>query len=242
MDINNSWIVKTPIAHRGLHDINSPENSIAAFENAIKNGYAIELDVRLTDDNEIVVFHDDTLKRMTDTDGYVSNINSSNLNNYFLNKTDETIPTFKQVLDFVAGQVPILIEIKNTSKAGVLEHKLLDMLIEYSGEIAVQSFNPYSLEYFYVNAPDILRGQLSMKFKKEDLSGFLKRFALSRLMMNKISKPHFISYNAEDLPNKHVKKTKLPVLAWTVKSNDEYDELKDKCNNIIFEKFLPKNK
>ena len=71
-NIFDSWIVKTPIAHRGLHDDNKPENSLSAFKNAIKHGYAIEIDLQMTKDNKIVVFHDDTLDLMTTGNGKVS--------------------------------------------------------------------------------------------------------------------------------------------------------------------------
>ena len=227
-----------PIAHRGLHGIDAPENSLAAFGKAIEAGFPIEIDVRPIDDGTVVVFHDDKLTRMTDLDGYVCNMTRSDLEKVRLRNSDERIPTFKEVLEFVDGRTPLLIEIKNDSTVGQLERDTLELLSSYKGEYAVQSFNPYSMEFFKKNAPQIPRGQLSCFFDKKDL-GFFKRFVLKRLKMNKVSSPDFISYNHANLPNKYVTKTKLPTLAWTVRSNAEMEKCLPYCDNIIFENFIP---
>lgn len=238
MNINESWLFSKPIAHRGLHNEEFPENTLLAFNNAIKHGYPIELDVRTIDDGTLVVFHDDKLCRMTGEDGYISNIVKTDLNTMHIAKTAETIPTFEDVLELVNGQVPILIETKNTNKVGELEKRLNDVLKAYTGEFALQSFNPYSMEYFKIHSPDFLRGQLSCVFPKSELT-FIKRYMLSHLKMNKVSDPNFISYNHTDLPSKYVTKTNLPILTWTIRSNSEYNTVKPYCNNIIFEKFIP---
>ncbi len=239
-DIFKSWLVENYIAHRGFHDQDAPENSLLAFENAIKKGYAIELDVHLISDGEIVVIHDDTLKRMTSKDGYVKNLKSEDLKDYKLLGTEQYIPTLNQVLELVNGQVPILIEIKNNGKVGELESKLHQILQAYNGEYAVQSFNPYSLQWFNLNAPEVLRGQLSGYLRGTKL-GFFKKFALKRMLLNKsVSKPHFISYEAEALPNAYVKRYKnLPLLCWTVRSQEQYNKVIKHCDNIIFEGFEP---
>ena len=238
MDIKKSWLFSRPIAHRGLHGIDAPENSLAAFGKAIEAGFPIEIDVRPIDDGTVVVFHDDKLTRMTDLDGYVCNMTKSDLEKVRLRNSDERIPTFKEVLEFVDGRTPLLIEIKNDSTVGQLERDTLELLSSYKGEYAVQSFNPYSMEFFKKNAPQIPRGQLSCFFDKKDL-GFFKRFVLKRLKMNKVSSPDFISYNHANLPNKYVPKTKLPTLAWTVRSNAEMEKCLPYCDNIIFENFIP---
>ncbi len=240
MDIFKTWLVERCIAHRGLHNNTYPENSLGAFENAINNGYPIELDVHLTCDGTIVVFHDDTLSRMTQKDGYVKNLTKDILSNYRLANTDYTIPTIEEVLNLVKGQVPILIEIKNTSKVGELENKLLKILNEYKGDFAVQSFNPFVVEWFKNNAPNILRGQLAGFFKGEKMS-FVRKFALKRMLLNKKAKPDFISYDARNIPNRFVRKyNRLPLLVWCVRSQEEYMKVVKYCDNIIFENFEPK--
>ncbi|MDR0426938.1 MAG: glycerophosphodiester phosphodiesterase [Clostridiales bacterium] len=238
MDIRKTWLFQTPIAHRGLHDENRPENSLASFENAVANQYPIELDIRPIDDGTVVVFHDDRLSRMTDNDGYVCNLTRAELAVQRLANTEEKIPTFEEVLSVVNGRTPILIEIKNEGKAGLLEKTALEMLKGYPGDFAVQAFNPFALEYFKHNAPEIMRGQLSCFYEGAALSRF-KRSLLKKLKLNRVSAPDFISYAGANLPNKYVTRTGLPVLAWTVRSNTEMETVLPYCENIIFEGFIP---
>ncbi len=240
MDLFNSWLVEQPIAHRGLHDKDTPENSLAAFSKAIEAGYPIELDVRLIADGTVVVFHDNSLSRLTENDGYIKFLNKEDLKYLTLKDSEEKIPTFEEVLNLVNGQVPLLIEVKNESKVGQLESKVIELLKDYKGEYAVQSFNPYVLEYFYKHAPSIPRGQLAGYFKGEKLT-FFKKFALKRMLLNKkISRPDFISYEARHVPNRFTRKyKKLPLLVWTVRSESEYLRVVKHCDNVIFENFEP---
>lgn len=243
--MKGQWLYNKPIAHRGLHNDELPENSLGAFANAIEHGYPIELDVRLTDDEKVAVFHDDSLGRMTGKDGYISKISSDALSEYKLlgldkKPTEFCIPTFEEVLSLVNGKVPILIELKNLGSVGTLEKHTAQLLASYGGDYAVQSFNPYSIEYFKDHMPDVPRGILSCFFTKNDLKGPIKRYILKSLKMNKVAKPDFISYNADNLPNRYVSKARLPVLAWTVRSNEKAQQLATVANNIIFERFIPK--
>lgn len=240
MDLFKSWLVENYIAHRGLHDQDSPENSLSAFKKAMEKGYAIELDVHLISDGKIVVIHDETLKRVTNKDGYVKNLNSKDLKNYKLMGTNETIPTLEEVLELVNGSVPLLIEIKNTGKVGELETALYKILKDYKGEYAIQSFNPYTLNWFYKNAPEIPRGQLSSFFKGTKLS-FFKKSVLKRMILNKkVSYPNFISYDCENIPNRFVNHYKqLPLLCWCIRSQEQYLKIIKYCDNIIFENFDP---
>lgn len=241
MDLFKTWLVETPIAHRGFHDKNNPENSLAAFARAIEKGYAIELDVQLLADETVVVFHDDSLARMTGNDGYIKYLNKEDLKALSLKGTKETIPTLEEVLRFVDGRVPLLIEIKNKYKVGKLEQKVIDLLKNYKGKYAVQSFNPFSLGYFRQHAPQILRGQLAGYLKNEKSLSWISKFLLKRMRFNKkVSQPDFIAYEAAALPNRFVRKYKnLPLLAWAIKSKEEYLKIVKYCDNIIFEKFDP---
>lgn len=241
MELFNSWLVCDYISHRGLHTKELPENSLGAFQNSIINSYPIELDVQQISDGTIVVFHDSSLARMTKKDGYTKNLIKAELESYKLNNTDYQIPTLAEVLELVDGQVPLLIEIKNEGKVGSLEKATYELLKDYNGDFAIQSFNPYSLEWFKNNAPKIWRGQLSSYFKDINLP-FTKKFALKRMLLNKkVSCPDFISYNVENLPNFYVNRfKKLPLLAWVVRSQTEYMKAVKHCDNIIFEGFEPK--
>ena len=239
-NIFDSWICNRCIAHRGLHNENLPENSLGAFENAIKNNYPIELDVRIIADGTLVVFHDEDLKRVCGLDRYSNTLTKHDLPNCKLLNTSYVIPTFDEVLNLVNGQVPLLIEIKQNGKINELESKLYEKLKDYKGEFAIESFNPFSLEWFKINAPHIMRGQLSSFFKGVKLS-YAKKYFLKHLKIEKISKPHFIAYDIDNLPNRYVRKYKhLPLLAWTVKSQQQYIKAVQVSDNVIFEGFEPK--
>ena len=241
MEKSTSWVINTPIAHRGLHKFDYPENSLPAFENAVAHGFAIELDVRITDDQNIIVFHDEKLSRMTNKDGYVANLKSEDLHDIRLLKTDYAIPTFEEVLQTVNGQVPLLIEIKKAEQSFALEERLLEMLKSYGGEYAVESFDPFSMQYFYKNAPQILRGQLATFFHRNESDEPRRvRSHMRKLKYNDVSQPDFIAYNIAHLPNKYVKNTGLPVVAWTIKSEIQAQKALEVCDNYIFEGFIPK--
>jgi len=237
------WLQSTPIAHRGLHHNNSevPENSLAAFEKAIQKGYVIELDVQLNADNEVVVFHDYGLKRMTGVDKKVIECTTEELSKMELMNSGQKIPLLKEVLEFVDGKVPLLIEIKNEGKVGQLEKAVYEELKGYNGKYAVQSFNPYSLKWFRQNAPEVVRGQLSGGFKGENLAWY-KKVLLKNLLLNFESKPAFIAYEISELPKDVVNKLSkegIIVLGWTAKSQEDYDRALKYCHNVIFEGFVP---
>lgn len=234
-----NFLLDNYIVHRGLHNKENPENTLGAFERAVEKGYVIELDVQLLKDGTVVVVHDNKLSRLCGEDRYVSNLTFDEIKNFRVLSSNFSIPSLKEVLELVNGKVPLLIEIKNPLKIGDLEKKTWELLKDYNGEYAVQSFNPYSLAWFKDNAPNVLRGQLSSFFKGENLS-LIKKSFLKKLKLNKVSCPNFISYNAENLPNKYVTKCDLPVLAWTVRSQEQYLNVVKYCDNIIFENFEPK--
>lgn len=238
---NTDFLFKTPIAHRGLWNAEYPENSLGAFQNAVKYGYPIEIDVRLSKDGQIVVFHDDTLNRMTNLSGPVSDYDFDTLTKTKLLNSEYTIPSFKQTLELIGGKVPLLIELKSAKNERRLSEFTIEQLKGYKGQYGVQSFNPYILRDFKRLAPAILRGQLAT-FDYGKISK-IKAFFLRRMTFNKKTQPDFISYNKDNLPNKFVSAcvgSCKGVLAWTVRSQQEYDAVKPYSDNIIFEGFMPK--
>lgn len=239
---SQEWILKRPIAHRGLHEGNLiPENSMKSFENAINNNYPVELDIQLLADNNLAVFHDDVLSRMTGYAGMISQKTYSEIKPLKLLQTDQHIPTLDEVLDLVNQRVPILIEIKNKQKdVGKLESILYEKIKNYNGEYAIQSFNPFSLGWFKQNASHITRGQLSGDFKNEELA-WHKKFLLSKLLLNSVSSPAFIAYDIRCLPNLVTNLAKmmgLPIIAWTV-SEENYEKAIKVADNYIFDKIRP---
>ena len=241
MNIFDTWIATTPIAHRGLFNEKCPENSIAAFKNAIKNKLPIEFDVTCLIDETPVVFHDEKLARMTGKDGFISGCSYKDIEKLTLAGTKERIPTLKEALDVIDGKVPVLITIKNFGKVGPTEKAIWKVLQGYRGEYAVGSYNPYTLEWFKNNAPKVKRGQVSCFFKNKEITG-IKTFSLKRMLLNKkISEPNFIVYDANDMPNKYVKKYygKLPIIVYTIKNIGDENRMKDYCDNFVFDTYLP---
>ena len=135
------------IAHRGCWDEKVPENSMEAFFRAKNCGIAIELDIHLSKDNEIVVFHDYFLKRMCNKRKFISNISTLELKTFRLKNSNQTIPLFKDVLKVVSGKVPIFVEIKSIFSWKKLCDRLLQLLKEYKGDIEIHGFNRKALKY-----------------------------------------------------------------------------------------------
>ena len=241
MNIYETWIAKQPIAHRGLFTDKIPENSLAAFKNAVKNKVPIELDVSCLADGTPVIFHDEKLARMTGKDGFISNCKYEDIQKLTLAGTKEKIPTLAEALDVIQGKVPILIEIKNYSKVGAFEKSIWKVLQSYRGEYAVESFNPYTLEWFKNNAPKVKRGQLASFFDDKEIVG-VKRFFLKRMLLNKkVSEPNFVVYKSENMPNKYLKKYYgvLPILSYTIKTEEQENRIMNYCDNIIFDSYIP---
>lgn len=238
MDIK--WLLDTPVAHRGLHGDGAPENSLSAFQRAIDNGFNIETDVRLTRDGVLVCFHDDDAMRMTGNPSAISDLSLDELRALTLGDSTECVPTLSELLSITAGKVGLLIEIKNSGKVGELERALERELRSYRGNYAVQSFNPFSIKWFKDNAPEVARGILSTNFEGTLLKWY-KKYLLKKLAFNFLIKPHFIAYYEKLLPCKTVSKKNLPVLGWTVRSEERAVELANcsALNNVIFENFIP---
>lgn len=244
-----AWITQRPIAHRGLHNAaaGAPENSLAAFQRAVDAGYPIETDVHLLTDGRLAVFHDFTLKRMTGDPRDVAVCTSAEIVALRLGGTDQHVPLLEEVLALVNGRVPILIEIKTRSRTDRrLEKALAAALDKYSGPVAVQSFNPYSLKWFAKHRPNIARGQLATDFNSPDTAEldlpWYQKTALRHLLLSGQSRPSFIAYDARALPAWAVNQKRaagLPVLAWTVRANADKSAAAAYCDNIIFEGWMP---
>lgn len=233
----------TMFAHRGYHCIAKgiPENSLSAFRAALKKGYGIELDVHLTKDNQVVVFHDDNLKRVCGINRHPEAMTVSELRECHLLGTSEHIPTFKEVLKLVNGKVPLLIEFKLPGRSTALCEEAYRLLRNYHGPCLVQSFNPLGLHWFFENAPHILRGQLASNLTKSDKKPhFLFRFLAKHLMLNFWGHPDFISYKLTDLPtfNTSLLHTFLgtPFAVWTLRDEVSLQEGIAHYDMQIFEK------
>ena len=231
-------------AHRGLHNAEREENSMSAFRAAVEAGYGIELDIRLSKDGELVVFHDDTLTRVANTEGRVIDYTASELKKLSLQGTDQTVPTFLEVLALVEGKVPLLVEIKEDPGVSAVSRKTAEILSEYDGDYIVESFNPLALWKFKKIMPKALRGVLSDHFFAEKKYRKPMYFLLQMFMLNFLAAPDFIAFNHEryrSLGFKIQKNLFRPTLfAWTVRSSQaEVLAKKHGFDSVIFENYTP---
>ena len=236
------------IAHRGLHtkDKKIPENSMAAFKNAVKHRYGIELDIQLTKDEQVVVFHDKTLNRVCNIDGRVDAYTYEELLSFSLHKTKEQIPLFQDVLSMVNGQVPLIVELKTGSRNQLLCEKAYELLKQYKGNYCIESFDPFIVQWFRKNAPHIFRGQLSScprSLKKDNLS-WIKAFFLGNLLCNVLSRPQFIAYDKtyEPILARIARKMVSTKAVWTIKDTDDYRKYQSENDIVIFELYKPLTK
>lgn len=229
------WLIKRPIAHRGLHKgFLIPENSHLAFTNAIDKNYAIELDVRVTKDNQVVVFHDKNLIRLCAVKKKIASHNYAYLKNIKLYKTKEHIPLLSDILRLVNGKVPLIIEVKNYGSVGHFEHTLSKELDNYSGEFAICSFNPAVLTWFKSNRPSFIRGLIFGDIKKFQIK-FYKLVFIYRVFK---TKPDFVSLDYKLLNTllpSFVRLFKKTLICWTIDSKKKYKRAKLIADNIIFE-------
>ena len=228
---NLDFLKNNIISHRGIFDNKKvPENSIKAFINALNKGYAIELDVHLTKDKKIVVFHDDTLERMTNIKGNIKDYTFEELKKVKLLDTKYTIPSLDEVLLLIDGKVPLLIELKYDVKHHELEKELIKKLDNYNGDFAVQSFDPFIITYFRFHKNNYIRGLL-VSNRKDTL---FKKISNSMIFIP-LCKPDFLSVYKSMANNEKVKKFRKnkPVFAWTMKSKEDINKYKDKFDNII---------
>ena len=235
--MNNNFLITKIISHRGIHDnIKVYENTLESFKLSIKKDYIIELDVHLTKDNEVIVFHDYNMKRLLKKDKIIEESTYKEINNQNIFH----VPTFKEVLNLVKGRVPLLIEIKQSKKVGRLEEKVMNILKKYEGEYAIQSFNVMTLYWLKKHYPNILRGQLSYDYKHTKMNK-ISGFFLKNMFFNFLTKPSFISYKYNELSEKRIKKYKkkgIKVLAWTIDNKDNFNKYKDIYDNLICEKII----
>ena len=236
--MRSKWFVNIKLAHRGLHNDIYPENSLGAYENAIKHGFAIELDVRVLKDGNLAIFHDPNLQRMCGVDKNIEDITLDEMKSYRLLSSDYTIPTLQEVLELVDGKTPIMIELKPVKRRSKIEEKVYNVIKNYQGEIAVKSFNPLTMLWYKRNAPEIIRGMLSSYFHNTNLPK-IYRALIKRLTLFKLIKPDFVSYDFNNLPTKYLKNKNVPVLAWTITSKDMEEEALKVADNVIFQDYIP---
>lgn len=233
----------TMFAHRGCHCLEKliPENSMAAFKAAIAHGCGIELDIHLTKDGKLAVFHDDKLDRVCHVSGSIESYTFEELEQFHLFNTSEKIPLFENVLSTVNGRVPLLVELKIPGHSLKICEEAYRLLKDYKGDFLVQSFNTLGIRWFRLHAPLFIRGQLSSDLVTENFKeNILLRFCVKHLLCNVLGRPDFISYKLNDLPDLSVtlcqKLFRIPIAVWTLRTEKALEKGRAEYDMQIFEK------
>jgi glycerophosphoryl diester phosphodiesterase len=241
------WLAARPIAHRGLHGGGVLENTIAAAEAAASAGYGIEADLQLTADEEVVVFHDDTLERLTRASGPLSARKAADLRKVPFRSGAGHIPNLREFLATVRSRVPLYLELKSAWNGDTrLVERTAAVLTSYSGPAALMSFDPDLVKAVGEVAPAIPRGIVaeSAQFRRDwPRMPWPRRFALGNLLHLSRTKPHFVAYGLRDLPALAPLVARrllgLPLLTWTVRTPADQARARRWADQMIFEGFRP---
>ena len=231
------WLTERPIAHRGFHDMNHAiwENTLAAFSRAADAGFAIECDVHIVADGNIVVFHDDTLDRLCGISGDVRDRTSAELGLLTIGGTAERIPTLKQMLKLVDGRVPLVIELKGRQgEDDGFAETVLDDLEGYKGHVALMSFDPWVLKDLKVAGSPY---PLGLTAEGDQPERFFAHVEAMQLGLD------FISYHYGHLPNPFItaqRKLGIPVITWTVRDEAARRHTFEQADQMTFEGFDPR--
>lgn len=247
-DPDCDWLTQVAIAHRGLHDVHNgvEENSLPAFKAAIEHGYAIEADVQLSSDGEAMVFHDRMLDRLTNETGCISDFTAAELNRITYANGTGTIPTLVQVLDLVAGRAGLLVEVKSSwSGQTGLVRRTAQCLASYTGDAAVMSFDPVQVAWLAHEAPEIIRGMVADGATQDDYPWLplSTRLSLREFRHADVTQPDFLSLDKQWLPcpvSRTYRKKRIPMICWTVRSEQEASNALRWCDQITFEGYSPK--
>jgi len=237
-------LLQIPIAHRGLHNRDNGviENSVSAVREAVKLGYGVELDLQLSADGEAIVFHDDDLDRLTESSGPVHRKTTAELTAIALLGSTDTPMTLQKIMDEIAGQVPVLLELKNQKDrdTGALEHSTAQVLKTYKGPVAVMSFNPRMVARLAELLPEIPRGLTTGSFEGEGLPEAIKDHLHAISDFDAVG-ACFVSHEASELEAPRVaelKRAGYPILTWTIRSEASEKEVRKIADNITFEGYL----
>jgi len=241
------WLTARPIAHRGLHGGAILENTIEAAEAAATANYPIECDLQLTADEEVVVFHDDTLDRLTAASGPLRAKTSADLRKVSFRGAPGRIPDLREFLSRVAGRVPLVMELKSQWNGDTkLVERAVAMLANYPSPYALMSFDPWLVRALRLIAPNIPRGIIAERYYDDpewSAATRAQKFGLGNLTHLTQTRPHFVAYWVRDLPAvapffaRNV--LGMPLLTWTVRTDAERARARRWADQMIFEGFRP---
>jgi glycerophosphoryl diester phosphodiesterase len=242
------WLIARPVAHRGLHDasLGVIENTPSAFAAAVAGRYAIECDLQITADGEAMVHHDDALGRLTEGEGRLDAMSAAALKAAPFRSTADRMLTVGELCDLVAGQVPLVIELKSHHDGDRrLVARAAEVLSHYRGQAALMSFDPAQIGALREIAPALPRGLVAERHRRragDSLVADFKRalvYAPSALRMGL----QFLAYGVKDLPGTLPLAARyglrLPLLTWTVRSEADRATAARWADQMIFEGFQP---
>lgn len=226
--------------HRGCYDnLSIAENSIAAFKKCTELHCGIELDVQLTKDKRLIVFHDDDLLRMCGVDMAVKDSAYDDIKSLSLLNTDAQIPLLAEVLKSIGGRVPVYVELKcHDQRYKDLTDQAIALIKEYPGNYLLCSFNPLILRYLKKQYPEYLRGIIA---SGSDRKNILTVF-LGYMFLNWLACPDFISYDfqKETWPLKWNRLLGRILAGWTIADIKQYQKIKDHYQLYVIEHFDPR--
>jgi glycerophosphoryl diester phosphodiesterase len=231
-------------AHRGLYQRENfiPENSLAAFQNAIDHHYGIELDIQLSSDELMYVFHDDDTQRMTSVSAILEELDAKTIDGLKLKSTEEKVPPFSEVLKLVSGRVPLLIELKTTKRRALAVKKTLELIKDYQGDFAFCSFDPLILLELKKQAPQYLRG-LNMEYCIDNEKySLLTRIILHNALLNFLIRPDYLSVDYNFKSRTYYLTRSLFKgfgMMWALPSQEKENKIRSQCETIIFEDYQP---
>jgi glycerophosphoryl diester phosphodiesterase len=244
-----AWLTARPVAHRGLHDSNAGiiENTATAFSAAIAANYAIECDLQPSADGEAMVYHDDTLGRLTEGSGRLDATTAGALKQVPFRATADRMMTLGELCDLVAGRVALVIELKSQFDGNLrLAERTADVLSRYAGHAAVMSFDPAPIAALRRAAPALPRGIVAERQYRDRDWNFLPartRRALAYFLHALGSRPQFVAYSVKDLPSAIPWLARnllhLPLLTWTVRTEVDRTLAARYADQVIFEGFRP---
>jgi len=234
------------IAHRGLFDntCDYPENTLAAFQRAVDAGYGVELDVHLTKDDHLVVAHDANLGRICGSAVAICDLTLDQLREYRVFGSSQTIPLFSEVLEVIAGKVPLVVEIKPGFTIARTCQRTDQELRDYQGAYCIESFDPRALWWFRRHDSAVLRGQLAEPAGIDVGSGsvILDRL-LANLAFNWLTWPDFIAYNwrgaSKIAPHLWRRFLRCTMVAWTIQTPEQLALARHSFDAYIFDSFVP---
>jgi len=242
------WLTARPVAHRGLHDAASGvvENTPSAVRAAMAADYAIEVDLQISADGEAMVHHDRALGRLTEGDGPIARHNAAQLQQIRFHNSRDRMMTLGDLLDLVSGRVTLLLELKSAFDDDLrLAARVADVAQSYRGPVAAMSFDPAPIAAIKDRAPKLTRGLVAERYDRarhdRQGAGAGDRLAFAARIAG--SWPHFLAYSVRDLASpiplvaRHV--LRMPLLAWTVRREDEGRRAERFADQIIFEGFRP---